>query len=167
MKTSCLTGMVTVLLLFTLGCTSKQNEPLTQQQKEQIKSELKSIMDDYATKWVNLDADGILPYYSPELVVVFDTLLLDHDAYMKGWSDYAKTSEKIKLNPIYTDVRVLTKDFAIVTWCGNVERLMKSGDLIIAKPGIWTDVWKRVDGKWKSIYEHGAGNYTIQAAEKK
>jgi ketosteroid isomerase-like protein len=168
MKKLCLTTMIASLLLFILvGCTSKQSDQLTLQQTEQIKSEFKSIYDNFSAKWTGLDAQGIVPYYSPELVVVFDTLLLNYETYLKGWSDYTKTTETIKLDPIYRDIRILTKDLVIATWCGNVERLMKSGDLITAKPGIWTDVWKRVDGQWKAIYEHGSGSYITQAAEKK
>jgi hypothetical protein len=167
MKTFCLTAMISSMLLFILGCTSQPIAQLTQEQKEQIKREFKSIYDNYCTKWAGLDAEGIVPYYSPELVVVFDTLLMDRDTYMKGWSDYTKTSETIKLNPIYLDIRILTKDFVIATWCGDVERLMKSGDLITAKPGIWTDVWKRVDGKWRAIYEHGSGKYMTKKADNK
>ena len=167
MKTFITTTMIAGLLLSFLGCTQKQSDQLTQQQKEQIKSEFKSIYDNYSAKWTGLDAEGIGPFYSPELVVVFDTLLLDYETYLKGWNDYTKTTETIKLNPIYLDIRILTKDLVIATWCVNVERLMKSGDLETAKPGIWTDAWKRIDGQWKAIYEHGSGTYMTQKAEKK
>jgi hypothetical protein len=44
---------------------------------------------------------------------------------------------------------------------------MKSGELITTKPGLWTDVWKKIDSQWKAIYEHGSGNYSTQVAEKK
>jgi ketosteroid isomerase-like protein len=158
---------IATLLLCIFGCTPKQNDQLTQQEKDQIRNEFKSIYDNYCAKWTGLDAEGIAPYYSPELVVVFDTLLLDYKTYMKGWSDYTKTTQTIKLNPIYLDVRILTRDLVIATWCGKMERLMKSGDLITAKPAKYTDVWKKVDGQWKAIYEHGSGTYITQKAEQK
>lgn len=158
---------ITVTMLCILGCTSQQTEQLTQQQKEQIKSEFKLIYDNYCAKWAGLDVGGILPYYSPELVVVFDTLLLDYETYTKGWDDYTKTTDNIKLNPIYLDIRILTKDIVIATWCGKVEPLMKSGDLITGNPAKYTDEWKRVDGQWKAIYEHGSGRYMTQTAVKK
>lgn len=157
---------IAVLLLCILGCTSKQSDQLTKQQKEQIKSEFKLIYDNYCAKWAGLDVEGILQYYSPELVVVFDTLLLDYETYTKGWDDYIKTTDTIKLNPIYLDIRILTKDIVICTWCGKVERLMKSGDLITGNPAKYTDVWKRVDVHWKAIYEHGSGRYITHTADK-
>lgn len=159
--------LITILVLFILGCTQNQSDQLTQQQKDQIKSEFKSIYDNYRAKWTGLDAEGIEPFYSSELVVVFDTLFLDKDTYLKGWADYTKTSETIKPKPIYLDIRILTKDLVVATWCVKVERLMKSGDLETANPGIWTDVWKKVDGQWKAIYEVCSGSFTTQVAEKK
>jgi ketosteroid isomerase-like protein len=167
MKTFCLTALIALILLCFTNGIHAQSDQLTQQQKDQIKSEIKSIYDNYCSKWTGLDAEGIAPFYSSELVVVFDTLLMDRDTYISGWSDYTKTSETIKLRPIYLDIRILTKDFVIATWSGDVARLMKSGELITTKPGLWTDVWKKIDSQWKAIYEHGSGNYSTQVAEKK
>jgi ketosteroid isomerase-like protein len=167
MKKFCLTTVMTIILLFCTNGIQAQSDKLNQQQKDQIKSDFKSIYDNYCKKWTGLDAEGILSFYSSELVVVFDTLIMDRDTYMKGWSDYTKTSETIKLIPIYLDIRILTEDIVIGTWCGNVERKMKSGDLIIAKPGLWTDVWKKVDGQWKAMYEHGSGKYITKKADQK
>jgi ketosteroid isomerase-like protein len=157
---------IATLLLYILGCTQELSAQLTKEQEQQIKSEIKSIVDNYCTKWVGLDVEGIGTFYSPEMVVVVDTLLIDHDTYMKGWVDYAITSETIKIKPIYVDIRILDKDFVIATWCGNVDRIMKSGDLITAIPAKYTDVWKKIEGKWKIIYEHGSGRYITKKAVK-
>ena len=50
---------VAALLLFCLGCTSQQSDQLTQQQKDQIKSEVKAVGDSIIAKWERLDAGGL------------------------------------------------------------------------------------------------------------
>ena len=43
------------LLLFSLECASQQSDQLTQQEKDQIKSEVKAVGDDLISKWMALD----------------------------------------------------------------------------------------------------------------
>ena len=62
--------LIAVALLFCFGCTSQQSEQLTQQEKDQIKSEAKAVLDSIFAKGEKLDVEGALQYYSPELVVV-------------------------------------------------------------------------------------------------
>jgi hypothetical protein len=60
MKTSIL---VATLLFLCFGCTSQQTEELTQQQKDQIKTEVKAVADSIMARFQRLDS-GWFQYYS-------------------------------------------------------------------------------------------------------
>jgi ketosteroid isomerase-like protein len=159
---------VATLLLFILGgCTSKQNDQLTLQQIEQIKSEVKAAGEPLMSSWAKLDADKALQCYSPEMFACMDTLLINYQTYAKGWQGYTQSASSIKLTPIKEDNIVLTKDYVISTWVGKVEIEQKSGDKITYNPIRYTDIWKKADGQWKIIFEQSSGTPVIQVAEKK
>ena len=148
---------VAALLLFCLGCTSQQSEQLTQQEKDQIKSEAKVAVDSIFAKWGRLDVEGALQYYSPELVVVGDSSLMDYQASKKGWMDLASSAATAKWTAVRLEFIVLTKDLVISSWMGKMELLLKSGDKMTVDPLGYTDVCKKVGGQWKVIYEHASG----------
>jgi hypothetical protein len=189
MKTFRLTTMIAVFLLFCFNViqgqyvTPKpksfppdiisdtgiqaQSNQLTQQQIEQIKSEVKTAIEPLMSGWAASDADKALQSYSPELLVCMDTLLIDYQAYSNVWKDFTQSTSTIKIKPIKQDYIVLTKDFVIATWVGNVEMLMKSGDKITYNPIRYSDVCKKTNGQWKIIFEQSSGVTMVTAAEKK
>ena len=158
---------VAALLLFCLGCTSQQSDQLTQQQKDQIKNEVKLPLDSIFAKWERLDVEGALQYYSPELVVVGDSSLIDYQACKKGWMDFASSAATAKWTAVRWEFIVLTKDLVISAWMGKVELLLKSGDKMTVDPQGYTDVCKKVGGQWKVVYEHASGIPVTQKAGKK
>ena len=167
MKTFFSTTMFTVLLLFIFGCTQKQSDQLTQQQIEQIKSEVKAANELNFSGWAALDADKSLQVYSPELVVCMDSLLIDYKAFSKDLKDFTESTASLKITTIKDDYIVLTKDYVIVTWVGKVEMLLKSGYKITYNPIRYTDVYNKVNNQWKVIFEQSSGIPVVQPAEKK
>jgi ketosteroid isomerase-like protein len=158
---------ITSLLFFiVVGCTSKQSDQLTQQQKDQIKSEVKTVIDSIFAKFARLDVVGALQYYSPELVVVRDTSLMPYQTIKKFWIDIDNSIATVKWTTVHWECIVLTKDFVISSWIGKMEFLTKSGDKVTCDPQGYTDVLKKVDGQWKDIYEHSSGILVTQKADK-
>ena len=158
---------VAVPLLFCLGCTSQQSEQLAQQEKDQIKGEAKVAVDSIFAKWGRLDVEGALQYYSPELLVVGDSSLVNYQVSKKEWMDFASSAATARWTPVHWEFIVLTKDLVISAWMGKVELLLKSGDKMTVDPQGYTDVCKKVGGQWKVIYEHASGIPVTQKAEKK
>ena len=158
---------VTALVLFCLGCTSQQSGQLTQQEKDQIKGEAKVALDSVFAKWGRLDVEGALQYYSPELLVVGDSSLLNYQVSKMGWTDFAGSAVTAKWTVVRWEFIVLTKDLVISAWMGKVELLLKSGDKMTVDPQGYTDVCKKVSGQWKVIYEHASGIPVTQKADKK
>jgi hypothetical protein len=151
---------VTVLLLFCIGCTSQRNEELTQPQKDEIKNELKAIIDSIVVNFEELDPEGALWYYSPELVAVAETGLIDFQTYSKNWIDWNRNVASIKWTTSDWRCTVLSNDLAISVLVGKLEIALKSGVRITANPHFYSDICKRIDGQWKIIYEHGSHEST-------
>ena len=157
-----------VLLLCILGLTSQQSDQLTQQQKDQIKEEIKLVFDSTIAKANRQDMDGFLQDYSPELVCVFDTSIFDYETYKKIWLNFPTYMTSWKWIPARFECLVLTKDFVVSTWIGKCEFFMKSGDKVTVNPRDYTNVFKRVEGQWKIIYEHSSSGIPVtQKADKK
>jgi hypothetical protein len=158
---------ITILLLCILGCTSKQSEQLTQQQKDQVKKEVMVVFDSTSARFGRMDVAGASRYFWPEFVEVWDTALAPLETARKGWIAYYNTFDKVKWTAVSCECPVLTRDLAIVTWIGKMEALKKSGDKITINPQDITYVYKKVDGQWKAIYVHSSGVSVTEKPEKK
>ena len=156
-----------LLLFIVIGCTSQQNDQPTQQQKEQIKNEVKTIYDSLITSANKPNMNGFLQYYSPELVAVFDTVFVDYQTYENAVLNFSKANVSLKWTTFQFESIVLTKDFVITTWIGMLEQLLESGDQIITNPRKYINVLKKVDGQWKVIFENGSGIPVRVKADKK
>jgi ketosteroid isomerase-like protein len=157
-----------VLLLFILnGCTSTQRDQLTQQQKDQIKSEVKVVVDSIFAQWARLDADRCFQNYSPELVVVFDSTRLDFDAYRKMCVEYIPLLTATKWTKVRVDVIPLSPDLAVCTAVWNSKDSLKSGDTETWNPVTYTLLFKKSEGHWKVTYSHASGIPVTEKAGKK
>lgn len=162
--------IVAALLLFIVGCTPQQSDQLTQQQKDQIKSEVKAVCDSLWAKWTRLDGEATIQYFrdSPEFVAFnADGSRSEFQAFKQMTLDGASSAAAFKLAPARIDFYVLAKDAVIYSWFGKSEFAMKSGDKITYDPDAGTFVFKKVGGQWKIIYIHESATITTQKAGKK
>jgi hypothetical protein len=105
--------------------------------------------------------DGFLQDYSPELVCVFDTSIFDYETYKKIWLNFPTFMTTWKWITVRFECIVLTNDFVVSTWIGKCEFFMKSGDKVTVNPRDYTNVFKRVGGQWKIIYEHSSSGIPV------
>jgi ketosteroid isomerase-like protein len=162
------TIFIVTLLLCILGCTPQQNDQLTQQQKDQIKNEVKAVMDSSIAKANRQDMNGFIEFYSPELTCVYDSSIFDYETYKKIWFDFPTYMTSWKWIPVRFECIVLTKDFVVSTWIGKCEFYGKSGEKTTVNSRDYTNVFKRVNSQWKIIYEHSSsGTSVTEKAEKK
>ena len=159
MKTSSTT--LIAILLFFLGCTSQQSDQLTQQQKEQIKKEIKAVSDSIIAKFERLDALGCFQIYyadSPDWGMVnADGSRWDFQYSKKVTPDFFNSVKSWKWTTTHQDLIYVTKEFVICAWDGKDETIMKSGDKITFDPHAYTMVFKKIAGQWKVIYSHDSG----------
>jgi hypothetical protein len=160
---------VAALLLLCLGCTSQESKQLTQQQKDQIKSEVKAVGDSIIAKWVGLDAGGSQYYSDSPDWVMFnaDGTQYDFQTFKKVWIDLNNSVTAIKWTTTRQDFIFVTKDIVICAWVGKDETILKSGDKITYDPHAYTMVFKKIAGQWKAIYSHDSGIAVTQKAGKK
>jgi hypothetical protein len=160
---------VAVLLLFCLGCTSQESNQLSQQQKDQITSEIKAVGDSIMAKSERLDL-GLLDHYvdSPDWGMVnADGSRWDYKTTMRVVPDIFKTMTSWKWTTTRQDFMFLTKDIVICAWDGKDETILKSGDKITYDPHAYTMVFRKIAGQWKAIYSHDSGIAVTRKAGKK
>lgn len=162
--------LVAALLLLISGCTSQQSDQLTQQQKDQIKSEVKVVMDSMIARDERLDADGVLQYYcnSPDFVAFGpDGSRSDYQAMKKGLVEMFSSLASLKILATREDIIVMTKDIAIDAWSGKTEAVLKSGEKMVFDPDGVTQIFQRIAGRWKVIYQQESATIVTQKAGNK
>jgi ketosteroid isomerase-like protein len=159
--------LMAALFISFVGCTSQQSNQLSQEEKDQIKKEVKVTVDSMFAKWGRLDLDGALQYYSPELVVMGDSTIMDYQTGKKGWMEFFGSVESADWPETHLELIVVTRDVVISAWVGKMNLVFKSGNKLTADPMKFTDVFKKSGGQWKAVYEHGSGCPVMEEAAKK
>ena len=161
---------VAALLVLFVGCTSQQSDQLTQQQKGQIKSEVKATMDSLITEFERMDAKGEMEFYwdSPDFVAFNpDGSRSDFVGYNKMIMDTFNSAAAIKVLITRVDIMVLTEDLAVCGWSGTTRVTLKSGESILFDPDALTFVFRKLTSEWKIVYLHESATITTQKAGKK
>ena len=142
--------------LVSIGC-ARQSEQLTQQQQDEIKSQVKVSADSVIARWVRRDGKGAMEYYAPDVVIVADTMRMGFQAYRQGWMAYDSAAAAVKVKPIREDFIALAKNLAVWNWVGNVELDLKSGDTVTTTPQMYSQVMKKVADRWMVVFSHPSG----------
>jgi hypothetical protein len=156
--------LLAVLSLF--GCTSQPGDPLTDREKEQIRSEVKEAAQYLMTGWAALDGTIAIKSFSPEMVSCYEDQLLDYESYRKSWTVFTEARASIRITPIREDYIILTEDHVIDTWVGQVEEIMKTGEKVTYNPIRFTNVFRKSNGEWKIIFAQSSGIPVIAAPGK-
>ena len=162
--------MIAALLLSFLACTQKQPDQFTQQQKDQIKSDLRVVLDSIIATSLRLDANAGLQFYwdSPDFLAInTDGSQSDYQALKKMGSEGVKTIATMTMSTSRADFSVLTKDIAVCTWIGKGVVTFKSGDIMTYGPDALTLIFRNFDGKWKITYSHESATIVTKKAGKK
>ena len=161
---------ISFLLLLCLGCTSQQNDQPTQQQKDQIKSEVKAAVDSIFANIERLDANGVLQYFwdSPDFVAYnADGSHADFQAAKKALTDGIAGSTSFKPILREEEFRVVTRDFVVYSRVQRAEIVLNSGDKMIADPDAMTVLFRKIDGQWKVVYSHESEIPVLEKVGKK
>ena len=162
--------LVWALLIFSFGCTSQRSGQLTQQEMDQIKKDVKPVLDAIIDKFQKLDAEGAMQYYwnSPDFIALGgDGSRLDYQADKKLAIDAVNTATSMEFSTVRSDFTVLAKDLVLCAWLGKGTIELKSGDKDISDPYAVTFIFKHIDGQWKVIHYHESGTYKREKAAKK
>jgi hypothetical protein len=163
------TIFVSALLLFCAGCTSQQSEQLTQQQVDQIKSEVKLAGDSLMAKLRRLD-----PGWSLYFVESPDWKMINADGSHNDYQTFANSTNNFNTSvatynwaTTRQDFIVAAKDMVICSWIGKDELTFKSGDKMTYDPHSYTLIFKKIDNQWKVFYSHDSGVPVMSKVGKK
>jgi hypothetical protein len=160
-----LTTCVAMLLIICLGCSQQQSEQLTPQQIDQIRNEVKAVVDSIT---LGTDVNVRMRYYwdSPEFVAInLDGSQSDREGVRRSqeWLEDSVVAINLSLSDEYP---VVTKDIVISVWRGTEELGLKSGDKVKFHPHVQTFVFRKFEGKWKVVYTHESGILTREKSKK-
>jgi len=159
-----------VLFLISFGSAWPQSNQLTQQQKEQIKSQIKVVCDSMIAQMERLDTIWV-QYWSDSpdwMCINTDGSRWDFQTFKKFNIDFA--SDSMSAWTWTTDLQnfpLITDQMVVCSWIGHDQVSLKSGDKLIYNPDAYTFIFRKVAGNWKVFYTQESATVTTQKAEKK
>jgi ketosteroid isomerase-like protein len=161
--------LVFILLKF-VGCTSQQGDQLTQQQRDQIKMEIKAVNDSMTARMQRLDERSLLQYYwdSPQfLMCTMGGSTMDIQGLKKAmeWCDDSISVHQF--TALREEFPVVTKDQVVYVCIGSDHTALKSGEKMTIEKDAITEVFRKIDGNWKIVYTHESGAFKTEKAGKK
>ncbi len=151
--------ILTFLPIIILSCGTKTDGSLTENEKEIIKSELQSIMDQIIqnAEIGNME-ESIEPYLdSPEFMSISNGQISDYKNFIienKYYYEALKSQKFINSKIIYT---FINHETVIITLGCSVLVKMKEEQEIKIDPYTATFIFNKVNEMWKVIYAHGSG----------
>ncbi len=139
---------------------------LTQQEIDQITSEVKAAAEPLMTGWADLDGGTAIKSFSPDMLSCYGSQLLDYPTYRQSWTVYSEARKSIKITLIEEDYIILTRDFVIDSWVGKAEEWMKSGEKVTYDPIRYTNVFRKKDGEWKIVFAQSSGIPVLETTPK-
>jgi uncharacterized ubiquitin-like protein YukD len=144
---------IVVLLAFLASCTPKQE--LTQQEKDQIKTELSTFVSNMIKDYESANVEGIMKYYwdSTDFIAInFDGTLSDYQSFKKGIEEQYKTMTSMKIITAREEFRFINKDNVLYVWKGTGEASIKDGGIMAFNESI-TFGFKKINNEWKVVWQ--------------
>lgn len=130
---------------------------MTEAGSENIVKDVKDTYDKITEYSKKAHLDSFLSYYDDSL----DFLSISADGKMSNYEEFKRACiqyySSLKEQAVITTwekFRVLDKNLVIVSWTGNIIASFKNGDQAKMENYSITSLFKKVDGKWKIIYDH-------------
>jgi len=142
-----------------------RSEELTQQQKDQIKNEVRVMVDSMMGKSERLDAVGLVRYFwdSPDFILLTaNGTRWDYQTAKKEINDAYTSFASLKFTNVREDFPVLSNDIVIYAWFGKEDVAIKSGDKMLFDPYGFIMVIKKIAGEWKVVTLQESATIAIQ-----
>jgi len=151
MKTKLL--FISLLIAFS-SCSQKQE--LTLEEKDQIKTELSTVFDNFVKIYKSLDPNAVLNYYwdSPDFVIVgADGSVKDYQGLKKDNEELFKSLSSVKIITAKQEYMIVSKEAVVIFWLGRFEAQMKDESLLVFDPDAVTFVFQKINNEWKITYQ--------------
>jgi len=147
--------LIVIFLVFLFGC-QKQQQTLTEAEKEAVKKEVKEQFNKLVSALNQKNAEEWSENYSKDefLSAIVST---DYYATRSAWVDliknYFSQRERQKVESVEVRVTALTPDLALMTSEEKSEMWLTGGKDIKSKH-VFTMIWKKEQGGWKILHSH-------------
>jgi hypothetical protein len=149
----------TLLPIIILSCGIKNVGVLSENEKEIIKSELQSIMNQIVQNNENGNMEkAIEPYLnSPEFISISNGQVSDYIKFMTENTYYFDALKSQKFSDSELIYTYINNENVIITWSSSAFVQMKDEQEIKIDPYTVTFMFKKVNELWKVTYAHGSG----------
>ena len=130
---------------------------MTASKPDHIIKEVKTIFDELSKYSEEGQLNPFLSCYhnSPAFLhFSADGKMRNYEEFKKICGEYYTALKQQKLSTITEKFNVIDTNLVIVGWTGNITAQFKNGDSMIMKDYSITNVFKKIDDKWKIIHSH-------------
>ena len=151
--------LLILLPIIILSCGPKTESNIAENEKEIIKAELQSLMNQIIqnNEIGNLEK-SIEPYLdSPEFMSITNGQISDYNELSNAHEQYFEALKFQKFSESTLIYTFLNSENVIITWGCTALVQMKNEQEIKIDPYTATLIFKKVDDLWKVVYAHGSG----------
>jgi hypothetical protein len=157
--------LIILILFFVAGCTSQDPLPMTPQEQEVAKKEIRAVSDRIVQSLNTMDLEALLqPYWnSPEFVLVnTEGSMGDYQTTRNGTVEMFNLLASLKYTTVKDEFRFLPDNTVIYAWFGKSEFAFKTGQQARIDAYAITFVFRKVENTWKIIYAHESASPPVE-----
>lgn len=156
------TIILILLSLIILSCGYRTENELTEVEKENIKTELQSLLNEIIDNNERGNVEkSIRPYLdSPEFISITNGRISDYKSFLVTNKQYFEALEYQKYFNKTFQFTFLNKENVIVTWGCTARIKMKNVQEMKLDPYTATLIFKNIEGSWMIVYGHGSGEFS-------
>ncbi len=130
---------------------------MTATESDHIVKEIKNVFDKLTEYSERAQLDSFMScYHNSPTFLHFgsDGKMSNYEEFEKSCAEYYKSLNEQKITTIQEKVNVIDSNLAVLGWTGNIVAQFKNGDTMKMNNYSITNIFKRIDGKWKIIHSH-------------
>lgn len=126
-------------------------------ESDRIIKEVKTAFDELSKYSEEAQLNSFLTCYDNSSAFIHfsgDGKMRNYEEFKKVCGEYYTTLKRQKLSTITEKFNAIDTNLVIVGWTGNITAQFKNGDSMNINSYSVTNVFKKIDGKWRVIHSH-------------
>ena len=145
------------LISVLLSCSNQNADKMNEPESDQIIKELKTTSSELTKYSETAQLDSFLNYYdnSPSFLhFSSDGKMRNFEEFKKICAEYYSILNEQKISTTRKEFNVVDSNLVISAWTGNIVAHFKNGDTMIMNNYSISNLFKKINGKWKIIHSH-------------
>jgi ketosteroid isomerase-like protein len=129
----------------------------TEKESQKIVEEILSITEKYNKTWETLDMEKVANFHSDSSFRYYRNMrsgIQSNNDFKKLMPQYMNVIKSWKMEVSNPVVQVLSENAAVIGFIGKAEMIDKDNKSSDAGSGVYTYVWKKLNGEWKIVHIH-------------